>query len=198
MTTDPTDVLDAEFPNLRKAVVDAWRNAPEGTRVEILDGELVMMPRPRTTHALAAGELHAELRGPYRLGRGGPGGWIFLFEPELHLGRRPDIIDPDIAGWRRERMPELPDAAAVTLAPDWVCEVLSESTESVDRGRKMRIYRREGVQHLWFVDPRDRVLEVWRLVDGRWREVDTFEGDARVGVEPFGELELDLALLWAR
>lgn len=128
MTTDPTDELDAEFPNLRKAVVDVWRSAPEGMRVEILDGELVMMPRPRTTHALAAGELHAELRGPCRLGRGGPGGWIFLFEPEHHLGRRPDIIDPDIAGWRRERMPELPDAAAVTLAPDWVREVLSEFT----------------------------------------------------------------------
>lgn len=198
MTTDPLDEPDAEFPNLRKAVVDVWRNAPEGTRVEILDGELVMMARPGTTHALAAGELHAELRGPYRLGRGGPGGWIFLFEPELHLGRRPDIIDPDIAGWRRGRMPELPDAPAMTLAPDWVCEVLSESTESVDRGRKMRIYRREGVRHLWLVDPRDRVLEVWRLDDGRWREVDTFEGDARVRAEPFGELELDLSLLWAR
>jgi Uma2 family endonuclease len=198
VTTDPSDEMDTEFPNLRKAVVDAWRNAPEGTRVEIIDGELVMMARPRVTHCNAAGELHAELRAPFRLGRGGPGGWVFLIEPELQLGARPDIIDPDIAGWRRERMPQLPDVPALTLAPDWVCEVLSDSTESVDRGRKMRIYRREGVQHLWFVDPRDRVLEVWRVVDGRWREVDTFEGEGRVRAEPFEAIELDLALLWAR
>ena len=112
MTIDPSDEMDAEFPNLRKAVVDAWRNAPEGTRVEILDGELVMMPRPRVMHSNAAGELHAELRAPFRLGRGGPGGWVFLIEPELQLGSRPDVIAPDVAGWRRERMPQLPDVPA--------------------------------------------------------------------------------------
>jgi Uma2 family endonuclease len=142
--------------------------------------------------------LHAELRDPFDRGRGGPGGWIFLVEPELHLGARPDIVDPDLAGWRRTRMPELPDAPAITLAPDWVCEMLSDSTEAIDRGRKMRIYRREGVRNLWFVDPRTRVIDVWRLVEGRWHEIDTFEGAARVRVEPFEDFELDLAVLWAR
>lgn len=198
MTTDAADEMDAEFPNLRKAVVDVWRNAPEHMRVEIIDGELVTLPRPRATHARAAGELHAELRDPFDRGRGGPGGWIFLFEPELHLGSPSDVVSPDLAGWRRERMPELPDVAAFTLAPDWVCEVLSDSTESIDRGRKMRIYRREGVQHLWLVDARARALEVWRVVDGRWREVDTFEGEGRVRAEPFEAIELDMSALWAR
>ena len=197
MTIDPADAPDVEFPRLKKSVVEVWRNAPEHVTVEILDGEAVMMARPRTTHARAAGELHAELRNPFDRGRGGPGGWIFLLEPELHLGAGPDIVVPDIAGWRRERMPALPDVAALTLAPDWVCEALSDSTAAVDRGRKMRIYRREGVGHLWFVDTRAKVLEVWRNVDGRWHEVDSFEGDGRVRATPFDAVELDLAALWA-
>ena len=197
MTIDPADAPDVEFPRLKKSVVEVWRNAPEHVTVEILDGEAVMMARPRTTHARAAGELHAELRNPFDRGRGGPGGWIFLLEPERHLGAGPDIVVPDIAGWRRERMPALPDVAALTLAPDWVCEALSDSTAAVDRGRKMRIYRREGVGHLWFVDTRAKVLEVWRNVDGRWHEVDSFEGDGRVRATPFDAVELDLAALWA-
>ena len=198
MSTAHTNEFDAEFPGLRREVVDAWRDAPEHLTVEILEGEAFTMPRPRTLHASAAGELYAELRGPFRLERGGPGGWVFLPEPELHLGEGPDIIDPDLAGWRRERMPEIPDAPAITLAPDWVCEVLSERTEAIDRGRKMRIYRREGVRHVWLVDPRIGTLEVWRLDGRRWREVDTFEGNVTVHAEPFDAVALDLGLLWAR
>ncbi len=198
MTVALDDPFDAQFPNLRRDVVDVWRDAPDHVRVEILEGEAFAMPRPRTTHGNAAGELLGELRGPFRLGRGGPGGWIFLPEPELHLGKRPDIVDPDLAGWRRERMPELPDVPALTLRPDWVCEVLSDSTEAVDRGRKMRIYRREGVGHVWLVDPRAQSLEVWRLDGGRWREVETWEGPLVVRAEPFDAVELDLSLLWAR
>src|SRR5207249_2269272 len=90
-----------------------------------------------------------------------PGGWWILFEPELHLGE--NVLVPDHAGWRRERMPLLPDVAAFTLAPDWVCEVISPSTAHIDRGRKLRAYAREQVAHLWFVDPLARTIEVYRL-----------------------------------
>lgn len=182
-------------------MVAGYRAAPPHMMAEVLDGELVSMPRPRPRHARGAGRLLRSL-APFDDDDGVPGGWVILFEPELRLGRLPDIVDPDLAGWRRDRFPE--DAfeeaapAYLTVPPDWVCEVLSDSTESIDRGRKMRIYRREGVRHVWLLDPRASILEVWRLDDGRWREVDTWEGAARVRAEPFEAVELDLARLWAR
>jgi len=129
-------------------------------------------------------------------GRGGPGGWILLDEPELHL--QADVLVPDLAGWRRERMPELPDAAALDLAPDWICEVLSPSTAATDRAEKMPIYAREGVTNLWLVDPIARTLEVSRLEQGRWVLLGTWRDEARVRVEPFAAFELDLAGLWAK
>lgn len=169
---------------------------------EILDGELYTMPRPRPQHARAgmrlAGGLHGfdgETGGP-----SGPGGWVLLYEPELHLGPRPDKIVPDLAGWRRDRFPgaelDASQDAAIVVAPDWVCEILSDRTEAIDRGKKRRIYRREHVQYLWYLDPRDRSLEVWRLVDDRWLEAETFEGDGPVRAIPFDEIELDLGALW--
>lgn len=198
--SQPPPPPDPRFPNLRADVVAGYLNAPDTMVAEVIDGELSVMPRPRPRHTNAAGELFGELRGPFRRGRGGPGGWIIFVEPELHLGRKPDIVVPDLAGWRRERVPDdlLDDdaPAAITLAPDWVCEVLSESTEAKDRGKKRRIYRREAVRHYWIVDPRDRTLEVYRLDNGRWNELDTFEGDAVVRAEPFDAIELDLSVLW--
>jgi Uma2 family endonuclease len=167
---------------------------------EIFHGELFTTPRPSPAHANATSVLGEALGPPFRRGRGGPSGWVFLIEPELHLGARPDKMVPDLAGWRRERLPAaLLDAkaeGAITIAPDWVCEVLSDRTERIDRGKKRRIYRREGVMHLWFLDPRDRTLEVYRLGDGRWLEVDTFEGDAPVRAEPFDAIALTLGDLW--
>jgi Uma2 family endonuclease len=198
MTVEPAAVMDTEFPNLHADVVAAYRNAPEHVNVEIIDGELFTMPRPGAPHASAATDLVVELGPPFTRGRGGPGGWVLLVEPELHLNTKPDIVDPDLAGWRRERMPVIPDTAAITLAPDWVCEILSEGTEAHDRGRKMRVYRRAGVAHYWLVDPRIHLLEVYRLEGGRYTLVDTWEGDAKVRAEPFDAFELDLALLWAR
>lgn len=140
--------------------------------------------------------LTDELVGPFARGKGGPGGWVLLFEPELHLGR--DVLVPDLAGWRRERMPEMPDTVGFTLAPDWVCEMLSPSTVVLDRGRKMRIYARRGVKHLWLVDPIAKLLEVFRLEDGRWSLVDTHVGTAQVHAEPFEAHALELGALWAR
>lgn len=112
------------------------------------------------------------------------------------MGPRPDVIDPDLAGFRRERLPEEPEEAAIRLAPDWVCEILSDSIEAMDRGPKRRIYRREGVKLLWLCDPRIKTLEVYRLESGRWMELDTFEGDTKVRAEPFETIEIDLGRIW--
>jgi Uma2 family endonuclease len=196
----PLLLPDPRFPGLRSEVVAGYLAAPDTMVAEVIDGELVVMPRPARQHALAAVELAGELRGPFRRGRGGPGGWVFLPEPELHLGAKPDIVAPDLAGWRRERVPDdfmADDApASIHLAPDWICEILSERTQATDRGKKRRIYRRERVGHYWLLSPRDKTLEVYRLEHDRWLEVDTFEGDAIVRAEPFDAIELDLAVLW--
>jgi Uma2 family endonuclease len=176
----------------------AYRAAPAECVAEILDGELHVQPRPRVRHSRAASRLGARLGGFDQDNLGGPSGWVILFGPELHLGPGPDKLVPDLAGWRRERLPELPDAAALELAPDWVCEVISERTEVVDRTKKRRIYAREGVSHLWPVSPEQRMLEVFRLERGSWVLVDTFEGDAPVRAVPFDAIELPLGRLWER
>lgn len=168
---------------------------PGNLVAEIINGTLVTMPRPASHHAWASSSLGGELHGPFMRGRGGPGGWILLDEPELHL--HGDVLVPDLAGWRRARMPELPDAAAFELAPDWACEVLSPSTAATDRAEKMPIYARERVSNVWLVDPLARTLEACRLENGRWVILGTWRDDAKVRVEPFAELELDLAGLWA-
>ena len=163
---------------------------------QIVDGDLVVSPRPASRHAGASSGLNAELGKPFGRGVGGPGGWIILFEPELHVVGQ--VLVPDLAGWRRERMHELPDVAAFELAPDWLCEVLSPSTAALDRGAKMRHYARAGVRHLWLVDPAARTLEIFRLDGDAWRLVTTEQGDVNIRAEPFDAIEIDLAALWAR
>lgn len=183
-------------PAPKRTTYDDVLAAPEHVIAEILDGELHMQPRPSFRHSRFASRLNGTLVGPFDRGRGGPGGWILLFEPELHFGG--DVVVPDLAGWRRERMPELPDVPFAVLAPDWVCEVPSEATSRLDRGKKRRIYAREGVRHLWLADPRAETLEVYRLEGAHWLEVATFEGDGVVRAEPFDAIELELGALWAR
>jgi Uma2 family endonuclease len=168
---------------------------PENFVAEILEGELYAFPRPAMPHAHAASVLGGELSGPFHRGRNGPGGWLIIDEPELHLGA--DVLVPDIAGWHRERLPTLAAVAHLALAPDWLCEVLSPSTESIDRGKKLRIYAREGVTHVWLVNPLLQTLEVLRLESQRWSLVATHEGDANLRVEPFDAIELELGALWA-
>ncbi len=186
--------------NLRPDVVRGYREAPPHMVAEILAGELRLMPRPRPAHANAASALGEELGPPFRRGRGGPGGWIFLDEPELHLGAGPDVVVPDLAGWRRERLPETVFAAAapvgITVAPDWVCEVLSASTEAIDRAEKMPIYAREQVAHAWLVDPELRTLEVFRWERGTWTVAAVYRDDAVVKAEPFDAIALELSPLW--
>ena len=168
---------------------------PDNFVAEIIAGELYASPRPSPPHAYAASALGMELGGPFHRGRNGPGGWILLDEPELHFGD--DVLVPDLAGWRRERMPALPDTAYFTLAPDWLCEVLSPSTETIDRARKLAIYAAQGVGHVWLVNPLLETLEVLRLESGRWSLLATHEGHAKVRAEPFDAIELELGALWA-
>jgi Uma2 family endonuclease len=178
----------------RPATYDDLVAVPDHLVAEIVDGELWTSPRPTLRHAAASSELGHQLGPPFHRGRGGPGGWLILDEPELHLGDQ--TLVPDLAGWRRERMPAVPDTPYATLAPDWVCEVLSPSTVQFDRGKKLRVYAEYGVKHAWLVDPIARSLEVLRLEDGRWTPLDTHVGNASVRAKPFEALELDLGALW--
>ncbi|HEY3351629.1 MAG TPA: Uma2 family endonuclease [Polyangia bacterium] len=170
---------------------------PEPLIAEILDGELIQSPRPGLRHATSASVLGAQLLASFHGPAGGPGvpgGWWILFEPELHL--HGDVAVPDLAGWRHERMPVIPDVAFVELPPDWVCEVVSPRREEVDRVRKMPMYARERVQHLWLVNPVERTLEVYGLEAGRWVVVSAHAGDERVRAAPFTAVELDMARWW--
>jgi hypothetical protein len=169
---------------------------PVGWVGEILEDELVASPRPAMGHAHAAYGLSVALGGPFAFGNGGPGGWWILYEPELHLGR--DILVPDLAGWRRERLPRppSPEEPFMALAPDWVCEVLSPSTTTVDRTRKLPLYHREGVEHAWLVDPLARTLEVFRHEPSGWLLTSTHSGDEVVRAEPFDAVPLGLGALW--
>jgi Uma2 family endonuclease len=179
-------------PLKKNATYDDLYDVPEHYVAEIFDGELYASPRPALPHAHAASVLGAKLGEPFH--RSGPGGWVILDAPELHLGN--DVLVPDLAGWRRDRLPTVPAAAYLTLAPDWVCEVLSPSTEPLDRGAKLRIYARESVSHAWLVDPLRQSLEVLSLDSGRWMPLALHEGSARVRVPPFDAIELALGALW--
>jgi Uma2 family endonuclease len=167
---------------------------PDNQVGEILGGELVVSPRPASPHAVAAAALGMDLGAPFQRGRGGPGGWWILDEPELHLGD--DVLVPDLAGWRRERMEAVPDVAAFTLAPDWICEVLSPWTAAIDRVRKMPIYARAGVAFAWLVDPIARTLETFELAGAHWRLTGGWADGERPAASPFEAIELELDALW--
>jgi Uma2 family endonuclease len=181
-------------PLKKGATYDDLRDVPDHFVAEMFDGELYASPRPGAPHARAASVLGGELMGPFDRGRNGPGGWVILDEPELHFGN--DVLVPDLAGWRRERLPAVPPDAYFTLAPDWVCEVLSASTEALDRGQKLRIYAREGVAHCWLVDPVRQALEVLSLESGSWALLDRHQGYVNVRAVPFDALKLELGALW--
>ena len=168
---------------------------PDHKVAEILDGELFASPRPAVRHAHAASGLAVDILGQFHYSGGGrPGGWWILFEPELHLGE--DVLVPDMAGWRRARVASMPDAPWIDVAPDWVCEVISPRTESIDRGRKLRIYAREAVAHLWLVNPIAKTLEVYRLSDSNWVLLHTYVGDEVVRAEPFAQVAIEIGRWW--
>ncbi|MYE02142.1 MAG: Uma2 family endonuclease [Alphaproteobacteria bacterium] len=169
-------------------------DAPPHKVAEIIAGELHLQPRPTSLQTLARSRLGGSLQGPFGSGRGGLGGWWIVFEPELHLGG--DILVPDLAGWRRTTMPDYPDAPFFTVAPDWVCEVLSPSTRSLDLGGKREIYAREGVKHLWFVEPVGRSLQAFELQAEGWVALGAVHGADTVSLPPFGDIGFPLDALW--
>jgi len=181
-------------PAQRLATYEDLFDLPDHLIGEIIHGQLITQPRPAPKHALASSGLGMKFGDPFQFGRGGPGGWWILFEPELHL--EPHILVPDLAGWRRERLPTLPDAAYFSLAPDWVCEVLSPGTARTDRAVKMPIYAAEKVNWLWLLDPDIRTLEVYSLSDGHWLLEGTWKDDDAVRAAPFADVVLQLDDLW--
>lgn len=198
-------MADAEKPTVERIGPDveaAWRAVPSHVVAEIVAGVLHTTPPRARRHTIAASNLGVELGPPFQRGRGGPGDWVILDEPELHLGTMPDIVVPDLAGWRRERMPDAvgdEDAPPYyELAPDWVCEVLSPRTEAFDRGEKVPVFARERVKHVWLVDPIEQTLEIFRLDGERYSLLGVHHGDARVHAEPFDAIELELGVLWSR
>jgi Uma2 family endonuclease len=178
----------------RRATYEDVLNAPEDKIAEIIDGVLYLSPQPRLEHQGATGTLFYSLEGPLEFGHGGPGGWRFLVEPELHLGK--DVLVPDIAGWRTSRMPQQATGVGTKLAPDWLCETLSPSTERLDRTKKLHVYARERVPHVWFVDPKRQTLEVLRLRGSSLVTEATYHARERVRIEPFDAVEINMAFLW--
>lgn len=186
------------LPARRKATYQDLLEVPDHLVAEIIDGELYTSPRPAPRHANAASGIGGDLWGPFHRKPGdpnGPGGWWILDAPELHLGE--DILVPDVAGWRRERLPTLPDKAFFSLAPDWVCEVPSPGTTRMDRIFKRRIYAREGVDYLWMVDPIARTREVSRRAGEVWQDAGLYAGEETIRAIPFDAIELDLSRWWA-
>jgi Uma2 family endonuclease len=164
---------------------------------EILDGELHTMPRPSGRHGLAERGLSIDLGNPFDFGRGGPGGWWIMQEPEVHFIRDVEVAVPDLAGWRRERMPAVPEDHRFEVVPDWVCEILSPSTQQKDRAKKMPLYARHGVAHAWLVDPAAKLLEAYTLTKGGWLLIATLKDDDAVEVPPFDAVSFCLGDLWA-
>lgn len=187
-------------PTPRRATYQDVLDAPENMTAEVIDGELHLMPRPRRAHLRAGTGLGSFLFGAYQVGSGGPGGWTIIDEPELHLGPEPDILVPDIGGWRDGRLVDADDIDEpfITVAPDWACEILSPGTARVDRMKKVPIYARERVGHVWLVDPREKTIEVLRLAGEGYSLVGTFGGDEGVRAEPFDATEIPPAFLWGK
>jgi Uma2 family endonuclease len=181
-------------PKPKRASYEDVLRAPEHLVAELIEGELQLSPRPGKPHGHAETRLTTLLDGPFGMGRGGPGGWVIHVEPELHLDG--DVLVPDLAGWRKERAPMSGDEPYFTVAPDWVCEIVSPRTGRLDRVKKLPRYAASEVKHAWIVDPLQRSLEVYRNESGRWLLLSTHADQEDARAEPFAAVALELAALW--
>jgi Uma2 family endonuclease len=178
----------------KQTIYQELEAVPRHLVAEIIGGQLVTHPRPSRRHVTTAMALAGELVAPFQKGLGGPGGWIFADEPELHLGA--DVLVPDLAGWRRERLNDHPETSYFTTPPDWICEILSASTETRDRTIKTRAYAAAGIPYFWLIDPRQQMLEAFELDGGRWKVLGGWSSDDEVRVPPFDAISFSLADLW--
>lgn len=183
-------------PAYKPTLYQQLEGLPEGLRGEILNGQLHTQPRPSGPHGRVCAHLDRSLGRSYDDGEGGPGGWWLFLEPEVHFVRDVEVAVPDLAGWRRERMAEIPQGHRFEIIPDWVCEVLAPSTESKDRDIKMPIYAHYGVSYAWLVDPVARTLEVYHLDGGQWRLSSEASADQVIRAVPFEAIPLALGRLW--
>jgi len=193
--------LEREIQNMQPAIqptlYESLEALPEGVTGEILNGQLHTQPRPAGPHAVSGSVLGADLLGPFQKGVGGPGGWWIIDEPELHFERDLEVLVPDLAGWRHERMPYVPEDQRFEVVPDWVCEILSPSTKRKDRKIKLPLYAHYGVRYAWLIDPVERTLEAYRLEAGAWIESGRFTDADQVAAPPFEAVSLDLEVVWA-
>jgi len=188
--------MNVQLPSIKpRATYQDVLDAPDTMVAELIRGSLHLHPRPRPVHAQATAILGMELGGAFDRSRFGPGGWRILDEPELHLDE--NVLVPDLAGWRRERLPKLPEGNGFTTPPDWVCEVLSPSTRTYDLTEKREPYGEHGVSHLWLVDPVSRTLEAFEVRAGSWTLIAALHDDAQASVPPFDALAFPLSALWA-
>ena len=169
---------------------------PENQTGEILNGQLHTQPRPAGPHGRAESALESDLFQKFDRGHGGPGGWWILIEPEIHFIRDIEVTVPDIAGWQRKRMPEIPRDHRFEVIPDWICEIVSPSTESKDRQIKMPLYAHYGVNHLWLVDPIKKTLEGYQCNGGEWTIIGSYRGQEEARVAPFDAVSIELKDLW--
>jgi Uma2 family endonuclease len=179
----------------REATYQDVLDAPEHKVAEIIDGEIYLSPRPAGPHNRAMTVLGALLMPPFDFGNGGPGGWYFIDEPELHFGKQ--ILVPDMAAWRRDQLPSNLNGPFVTEPPVWLCEGLSKSTARIDRLKKMPIYADVGVGYVWLVEPVMKTLEVYRRVGKRYELQKMFVDDEVIQAEPFDAIELRLGQIWS-
>lgn len=181
-------------PARKRATYDDLYTIPKNMVGEIIDGDIVASPRPSRKHGYSASIIGNELGPPYNMGRGGPGGWIIIGEPEISFGD--NILVPDLAGWKKERFPESEDHNWISISPDWVCEIISQGSIRIDRVEKMGIYVQHMVSYFWIIDPSNKTFEALKNEAGRWLIIGTYAEDDKVRAEPFQEIEIDLNCLW--
>jgi Uma2 family endonuclease len=183
------------LPSRRPPTYEDLLALPDDVRAEILSGEITALPAPRPRHSNPQRALGRFIGGPFHDddGFGGPGGWWIFVEVDIELGG--DVVRPDLAGWRRENLPE-PDARPLQVVSDWVCEIVSERHEARDRVVKKHLYAEHGVSHYWIVDPQARTLEAYALREGQWVDVGAFDDTAVADIPPFEAVELPVGRLF--
>lgn len=181
-------------PAKKEATYDDLYSISDNMTGEIIDGELIVTPRPSRKHIYTASALEVKIGAPYQFGEGGPGGWIILVEPEIRFST--NFLVPDLSGWKRERFPVEEETNWISVAPDWVCEVLSPGTAREDRVKKMSIYASHFVPYYWLIDPSEKILETLKLEEGKWIITGVFCEGESVRAEPFPEIAVDLGSLW--